>query len=100
MTIKCETQRLLCIMSYSCASLSPPPPQEQIQWVDAPDILVDEHGVQYSGYESEEQLTDIIQLMKADLSEPYSVYTYRYFIHQWPHLCMLVRGLEAQCDLL
>ena len=54
--------------------------------------MVEQNGVQYSGYDSEEQLTDTIQLMKADLSEPYSVYTYRYFIHQWPHLCMLVRG--------
>ena len=71
---------------------SPLPAQTQSQWLDVPDIVEDQNGVQYSGYESEEQLADIIQLMKADLSEPYSVYTYRYFIHQWPHLCMLVRG--------
>lgn len=62
------------------------------QWLDIPDIAVDEHGVKYSVYESEEQLSDVMQLMKVDLSEPYSVYTYRYFIHQWPHLCMLVCG--------
>ena len=33
---------------------------------------------------------DIMRLMKVDLSEPYSIYTYRYFIHKWPHLCFLV----------
>ena len=31
------------------------------------------------------QMPDIMRLMKVDLSEPYSIYTYRYFIHKWPH---------------
>ncbi|ORY04222.1 acyl-CoA N-acyltransferase [Basidiobolus meristosporus CBS 931.73] len=31
----------------------------------------------------------MISLIEKDLSEPYSVYTYRYFIHQWPNLCFL-----------
>ncbi len=33
----------------------------------------------------------IMGLISKDLSEPYSVYTYRYFIHSFPHLCILVR---------
>ena len=49
--------------------------------------------VTYVPYESELQMPDIMRLMKADLSEPYSIYTYRYFIHNWPRLCIL-----AQCD--
>lgn len=47
-------------------------------------------GVEYVPYESELQMPDIMRLMKADLSEPYSIYTYRYFIHNWPSLCVLV----------
>ena len=89
----------VCILLL-CIAPSPPPAQNQAQqWLDMPDITLDEHGVQYSVYESEAQLSDIMQLMKVDLSEPYSVYTYRYFIHQWPNLCMLVsmeRGLGVQ----
>lgn len=46
--------------------------------------------VEYVQYTTELQMPDIMRLMKADLSEPYSVYTYRYFIHNWPHLCLLV----------
>lgn len=46
--------------------------------------------VTYVPYESELQMPDITRLMKADLSEPYSIYTYRYFIHNWPKLCILV----------
>ena len=48
----------------------------------------------YVVYESEEQMPDIMRLITKDLSEPYSIYTYRYFIHNWPKLCFLVRGLQ------
>jgi hypothetical protein len=44
----------------------------------------------YTAYRDERQLADIIALLEADLSEPYSIYTYRYFIHGWPSLCFLV----------
>lgn len=50
----------------------------------------DAYGIQYVVYESEEQMPDIIRLITKDLSEPYSIYTYRYFIHNWPKLCFLV----------
>jgi hypothetical protein len=29
-------------------------------------------------------------LIEKDLSEPYSIFTYRYFINDWPSLCILV----------
>lgn len=40
-------------------------------------------------YSGEAQLPDIQSLIDQDLSEPYSVFTYRYFLNQWPHLCYL-----------
>ncbi|KAI8575133.1 hypothetical protein K450DRAFT_263212 [Umbelopsis ramanniana AG] len=45
----------------------------------------------YIPYTSERQLPPIITLIENDLSEPYSIYTYRYFIHNWPNLCFMVR---------
>ena len=57
---------------------------------DGEPVSVDPPEVVYVPYESELQMPDIIRLMKADLSEPYSIYTYRYFIHNWPTLCILV----------
>ena len=51
------------------------------------DIL---NGIEYVVYKSEEQMPDIMRLITKDLSEPYSIYTYRYFIHNWPKLCFLV----------
>lgn len=45
--------------------------------------------MQYLPYTSEQQLPSIIRLIENDLSEPYSIYTYRYFIHNWPQLCFL-----------
>ena len=46
--------------------------------------------IRYTVYESEHQMPDIMRLITKDLSEPYSIYTYRYFIHNWPKLCLLV----------
>ncbi|XP_021440573.1 N-alpha-acetyltransferase 30 isoform X2 [Oncorhynchus mykiss] len=48
-----------------------------------------EGDVEYVPYESELQMSDIKRLITKDLSEPYSIYTYRYFIHNWPQLCFL-----------
>ncbi|XP_037757122.1 N-alpha-acetyltransferase 30 isoform X3 [Chelonia mydas] len=47
--------------------------------------------IRYVRYESELQMPDIMRLITKDLSEPYSIYTYRYFIHNWPQLCFLVQ---------
>ena len=43
----------------------------------------------YVAYDSEHYLQGIIDLIKVDLSEPYSIFTYRYFINNWPELCFL-----------
>uniref|UniRef100_A0A8C4WWF3 N-alpha-acetyltransferase 30 n=1 Tax=Eptatretus burgeri TaxID=7764 RepID=A0A8C4WWF3_EPTBU len=52
--------------------------------------------VYYIGYSSELQMPHIMRLITKDLSEPYSIYTYRYFIHNWPQLCFLaMAGLEC-----
>ncbi|XP_063804052.1 N-alpha-acetyltransferase 30 [Pseudophryne corroboree] len=49
----------------------------------------DDGTIRYVRYESELQMPDIMRLITKDLSEPYSIYTYRYFIHNWPQLCFL-----------
>jgi len=50
-----------------------------------------EKDIVYESYKNELQMPDIMRLIQADLSEPYSIYTYRYFIHNWPNLCFLAR---------
>lgn len=67
------------------ADLARPPP------VYIPEEIQGENGIKYITYSSETQLPWITTLMEADLSEPYSVFTYRYFINQWPKLTWLVR---------
>lgn len=49
------------------------------------------------------QLTDsyirqIMDLIQRDLSEPYTIYTYRYFLHQWTNLCFLYTSDEDMKD--
>jgi len=43
----------------------------------------------YEQYQGEQQLPQITQLIAKDLSEPYNIYTYRYFLHCWPELSWL-----------
>jgi peptide alpha-N-acetyltransferase len=40
-------------------------------------------------YQDESQLADVTRLVQQDLSEPYSVFTYRYFLNRFPRLCIL-----------
>ena len=37
----------------------------------------------YRPYNGESDLQHIIALVQNELSEPYVIYTYRYFLHQW-----------------
>ena len=48
-------------------------------------------------YSSELQMPAIMRLIKEDLSEPYSIYTYRYFIYNWPFLCWMVGSKSKLC---
>ncbi|XP_017063437.1 N-alpha-acetyltransferase 30 [Drosophila eugracilis] len=38
-------------------------------------------------FEDESQLKELQNLIDKELSEPYSIYTYRYFVYNWPDLC-------------
>ena len=51
-------------------------------------------GIRYVQYQSSmepEYVPKIRQLISNDLSEPYSIYVYRYFLYQWGDLCFMVR---------
>ncbi|KXN92710.1 N-alpha-acetyltransferase 30 [Leucoagaricus sp. SymC.cos] len=43
----------------------------------------------YRQYTGEADLPHIMALVQSELSEPYVIYTFRYFLHQWPHLSFL-----------
>lgn len=45
-------------------------------------------GITFSNYRDESQLDNVMRLVGSKLSEPYSVFTYRYFLHQFPDLCI------------
>lgn len=46
--------------------------------------------IQYSPDLELQYLTPIRALISQDLSEPYSIYVYRYFLYQWGDLCFMV----------
>lgn len=46
--------------------------------------------IQFVPYKPDEsQLPVIMHMIAGELSEPYSIYTYRYFLQNWPELCIL-----------
>lgn len=51
--------------------------------------------VQYEHALEAQYLPAIRALISKDLSEPYSIYVYRYFLCQWAHLCFMVRLISS-----
>ncbi|UJR25503.1 hypothetical protein I4U23_006849 [Adineta vaga] len=61
-------------------------------------LLLDEKNdpdIYFHSYQSEKEMSSIMSLISGTLSEPYSIYTYRYFIHNWPDLCFLCSNRET-----
>jgi ribosomal protein S18 acetylase RimI-like enzyme len=52
--------------------------------------------IQFIDYTDESQLEDVMKLVALDLSEPYSIFTYRYFLHRFPDLCILAIDVETE----
>lgn len=57
--------------------------------MDGPLTEAASENVHYIPYRDENDMPSIVELIEKDLSEPYSIFTYRYFINNWPDLCFL-----------
>eukprot|EP00808_Paulinella_micropora_P017802 g78218.t1 len=51
--------------------------------------MTDKEDLRFDHYRGEHQLPLIQKLIIQLLSEPYSIFTYRYFVNNWPHLTLL-----------
>ncbi|XP_034898340.1 N-alpha-acetyltransferase MAK3 isoform X2 [Populus alba] len=49
----------------------------------------DASEIEYVSYGGEHHLPLIMNLVDQELSEPYSIFTYRYFVYLWPQLSFL-----------
>ncbi|XP_016993854.2 uncharacterized protein Naa30B [Drosophila takahashii] len=47
----------------------------------------EKHQLTFCVFQDESQLKVLQRLIDSELSEPYSIYTYRYFVYNWPDLC-------------
>lgn len=54
---------------------------------DGSSSMIDE--IEYVSYGGEHHLPLIMRLVDEELSEPYSIFTYRYFVYLWPNLSFL-----------
>jgi N-alpha-acetyltransferase 30 len=74
---------------------------EQQQAIRQPSALFqrDVPGITYDQYSLEKEkefLPQIRELITKDLSEPYSIYVYRYFLYQWAELCLMALDDERK----
>ncbi len=78
--------------SFACTEIEPKPLSPATTSsadCNVSNPIPEQQDIVYRVYENELQMPDIMRLIQKDLSEPYSIYTYRYFIHNWPKLCFL-----------
>jgi len=80
----------------------PPPAPPESEAVPATGSAVStkepgEDGIEFVGYKDERDMPGIVELIEKDLSEPYSIFTYRYFINNWPQLCYLANNADGKC---
>ena len=54
------------------------------------DAITELRYIQYHSSKESTYLDSIRQLISGDLSEPYSIYVYKYFLYQWGELCFMV----------
>lgn len=52
-------------------------------------LLKEIDGIAYKTYPGEHIIDNIIDLMKKELSEPYPIFTYRYFLNDYPDCCIM-----------
>lgn len=61
--------------------------------------LLVQMGEEYRGYSGSADLSLIDVLIKSTLSEPYSIWTYYYFLEEFPYLCRTVcHGVSWACQ--
>ena len=95
-------------VASSPAAAATPSDAAEVSSGDA--LRVQSEDIRYRPYYDEDDIKTIMDLISPYLSEPYSIYCYRYFLHGWsvailegfrgilmypnsyrPHLCLLVR---------
>lgn len=85
---------LVIILVPAVRSISKPKPKSRMS---LPSEL---KYIQYAHRLEAQYLPSIRALISKDLSEPYSIYVYRYFLYQWGHLCFMVRHARLPRSLL
>ncbi|XP_017134626.1 N-alpha-acetyltransferase 30A [Drosophila miranda] len=71
---------------------APAPKEERVSAPPAPPAP--RPVIRYTRFCDEAELAHLQRLIDGTLSEPYTLYTYRYFVYNWPKLCFFARHEE------
>ncbi|KZO91800.1 acyl-CoA N-acyltransferase [Calocera viscosa TUFC12733] len=55
-------------------------------------------SITYRPYAGPSDLPSVMALVEHELSEPYVIYTYRYFLNGWPHLAYMAESPSPSCS--
>jgi peptide alpha-N-acetyltransferase len=64
--------------------------------VKATKVLLEKDDIVYESYPGEQLLPAIIKLMEQELSEPYPIFTYRYFVNRCPECNIMAYAKDKQ----
>lgn len=79
---------------------APSPLAAEASAVSAGAATPTDDDIAISGYTGEVQLQSIMDMVSVSLSEPYSVFTYRFFLHGWPQYCLLAHSGDKLVGLI
>ncbi|GAA5960745.1 hypothetical protein JCM3765_007316 [Sporobolomyces pararoseus] len=79
------------LSSLSISSSSPPDTTTTTKEEEQAELV-------YRSYRGEQDLKHIVSLVDDELSEPYNLYTYRYFLDTWPHLCFFAFSSKTSSE--
>jgi len=80
---------IIALANSSTPPLSKNNHPTQVQGADSFPLSPAVTIIPYCPADEDIHLPAVQSLISGDLSEPYSIYCYRYFLHQWPDLCFL-----------
>ncbi|EPY35975.1 peptide alpha-N-acetyltransferase [Angomonas deanei] len=80
------------IMDAQYVNVEIPLPKEQTEWHEA----APGKYIRYEQFQgSDEEMDFIVDLFTKELTEPYSSFTYQYFVFGWPDLCITAYGVQS-----
>jgi N-alpha-acetyltransferase 30 len=91
MLLQQEEEKRQQILESKYVNVEQPLPAEYTAWKE----VAPRRWIRFEQFDrSNEQMSKVVALYNQELSEPYSSFTYQFFVFGWPDLCIIAFGIE------